>query len=137
MSPEQELVTVMTINYHGETLRYEAMLNGSGIFYTWKDAETVTVDPLLSQAVGGIKLQVRPDDVEEVKAILKKFESDDESITQKAEIVHNGAQYIHIDEYCPNCDNFGVYMEHGSFLKRLSKFGQKRKRTCTDCKHEW
>lgn len=137
MGSEQNLVTVITVSYHGETLRYDALLDGTGIFYTWTGAEAATLGPEASGIAAGIRLQVKAEDFEEVEAILKEAEADNESIERLATINFNGERYIHVDEYCPKCDNFGIYMEHGSMIKRLSQLGRKRKRHCTECMEEW
>ena len=41
-----------------------------------KDEYTVTIDPLLSNAIGGIKLTVRKEDAFHAENLLRKFEED-------------------------------------------------------------
>ncbi len=53
-----------------------ARLDEEGITCYLKDEYTVTIDPLLSNAVGGIKLMVLPDDFEEAKALLAGYDKD-------------------------------------------------------------
>jgi DNA-directed RNA polymerase subunit RPC12/RpoP len=53
-----------------------ARLDEEGITGYLKDAYTVTIDPILSNAVGGIKLMVHPDDFEEAAALLAGYDKD-------------------------------------------------------------
>jgi hypothetical protein len=53
-----------------------ARLDEEGITCYLKDEYTVTIDPILSNAVGGIKLMVHPDDAEEAKALLAGYDKD-------------------------------------------------------------
>jgi hypothetical protein len=59
-----------------------ARLDEEGITCYLKDEFTVTIDPFLSNAVGGIKLMVLPDDFEEAKTLLAGYDKDyRESVT--------------------------------------------------------
>lgn len=72
-----------------------ARLNEEGITCYLKDEYTVTIDPILSNAVGGIKLMVLPDDFEEATTLLAGFDKDyRESITCPKCGSHN-VEYIH------------------------------------------
>jgi DNA-directed RNA polymerase subunit RPC12/RpoP len=53
-----------------------ARLDEEGITCYLKDEYTVTIDPILSNAVGGIKLMVLPDDFEEAKNLLAGYDKD-------------------------------------------------------------
>lgn len=53
-----------------------ARLDEEGITCYLKDEYTVTIDPILSNAVGGIKLMVHPGDFEEAKALLAGYDKD-------------------------------------------------------------
>ena len=53
-----------------------ARLDEEGITCYLKDEYTVTIDPFLSNALGGIKLMVLPDDFEEAKALLAGYDKD-------------------------------------------------------------
>ena len=53
-----------------------AKLKAGGVHCYLKDENTVTMDPLLTVAVGGIKLMVTETDVPEVLRILKSFDND-------------------------------------------------------------
>src|SRR6185312_3479850 len=71
-----ELVTVRTFNnYISANLLLSKLRNG-GVECYLKDENTVTMDPLLTYAVGGIKLVVKKEDTEEVLKILRQFDDD-------------------------------------------------------------
>jgi hypothetical protein len=53
-----------------------ARLDEEGITCYLKDEYTVTIDPILSNAVGGIKLMVHPGDFEEAIHLLAGFDKD-------------------------------------------------------------
>ena len=71
-----ELVTVRTFtNYFSANILLSKLRDG-GIQCFLKDEYTVTMDPLLMNAVGGIKLVVNKDDAEEVLQLLQHFDED-------------------------------------------------------------
>lgn len=51
-------------------------LQDAGITCYLKDEHTVTMDPILSNAIGGIKLVVKESDVEDAKILLQQFDED-------------------------------------------------------------
>ncbi len=69
-----ELVTVRTFtNYFSANILLTRLRDG-GIECYLKDEQTVTMDPLLTYAVGGIKLVVKKNDVPEVLSLLQHFD---------------------------------------------------------------
>ena len=88
-----ELVTVRTFsNYISANLLLSKLRNG-GIECYLKDENTVTMDPILTYAVGGIKLVVKKEDTEEVVKILRQF---DEDYMQKAVCPKCGSHKIEL-----------------------------------------
>ena len=53
-----------------------ARLDEEGITCYLKDEHTVTIDPFLSNAIGGIKLMVLGDDFEEAKTLIAGYDKD-------------------------------------------------------------
>jgi predicted RNA-binding Zn-ribbon protein involved in translation (DUF1610 family) len=86
-----ELVTVRTFNNYFSAYIMLSKLKDGGIRCYLKDEFTVTVDPILSNAVGGIKLVVNKDDESEVLEILKKFDED-----------------YHRQSLCPKCGSHEI-----------------------------
>lgn len=71
-----ELVTVRTFTNYFSANILLAKLRDGGIQCYLKDEYTVTMDPLLMNAVGGIKLVVNKNDVEEVLNVLQHFDEE-------------------------------------------------------------
>ncbi len=65
----------------------------SGIECFLKDEFTVTVDPILSNAIGGIKLIVKKEDAEEANLLLQQF---DEAFRQNAVCPKCGSKTIEL-----------------------------------------
>jgi DNA-directed RNA polymerase subunit RPC12/RpoP len=66
-------VTVKTFDNSMDAHMLKSRLENEGIRCFLIDDETVTMNPLFSQAIGGIKLKVDEKDVPEVKIILKEI----------------------------------------------------------------
>ncbi len=67
----EELVTIKTYIYPYSLAIVKSLLDEEDIFYTVKDELIVQTHPFYSNAVGGIKLQVRASDAERVTTLLK------------------------------------------------------------------
>jgi len=73
---QMEFVTVRTFtNYFSANILLSKLQDGCVQCFL-KDEFTVTVDPILANAVGGIKLMVKKNDEAEVFQILKHFDED-------------------------------------------------------------
>ncbi|KRB54811.1 DUF2007 domain-containing protein [Flavobacterium sp. Root186] len=62
--------TIAVFNYLHETVVLKHLLEQQEIPYFFENEMTLSVMPLYSNAVGGIKLKVHPNDFEEVQQIL-------------------------------------------------------------------
>ena len=69
-----ELVTVATFLTPGDAEPARTALEAAGFHVLAKDLATVYADGLLSPMLGGVRLQVPPDEVEEAVAFLKAAE---------------------------------------------------------------
>ena len=67
----EQLITIKTFQYPYSLAIIKSLLDEAGIFYFVKDEFIVQTHPFYSNAVGGIKLQVRPEDAERAIDILK------------------------------------------------------------------
>jgi len=132
-----KLVTIKTFYYDHETLLYEPQLRSAGIYYMLKDHKTVTIDPFLSAALGGIKLQVKEEDVERAIALIREIEKNQEAGEEEIEISIEGKVFDKLLEECPKCDSDKIYVERLSFFKSLFPTFAIRKYHCNDCKHLW
>jgi hypothetical protein len=71
-STENHLVVVMSVTYAYELAVLRQELEHAGIESFLKDELTVQVNPFLSNAIGGVKLQVRERDLPRTLEILKE-----------------------------------------------------------------
>ena len=62
--------TIAIFNYQHETVVLKHLLEQEEIPYFFENEVTLSVMPLYSNALGGIKLKVHPNDFEEVQQIL-------------------------------------------------------------------
>ena len=86
-----DIVTIRTFQNYFSAHILLTRLRSMGIECYLKDEFTVTVDPILSNAVGGIKLVVKKENEEEAYTILKKL---DEEFMKSA--------------VCPRCGNHTI-----------------------------
>ena len=70
------LVTVRTFDNWFKANITLTKLQDGGVECYFKDDFTVTIDPILSNAIGGIKLQVKEEDVAETLKILQQFDEE-------------------------------------------------------------
>jgi predicted RNA-binding Zn-ribbon protein involved in translation (DUF1610 family) len=71
-----ELVTIRTFNNYFSANILLTKLRDAGIQCYLKDEYTVTIDPLLTNAVGGIKLVINKKDSQEVFGLLQLFDDE-------------------------------------------------------------
>jgi DNA-directed RNA polymerase subunit RPC12/RpoP len=71
-----ELITLRTFNNYFSANILLTKLRDAGIKCYLKDEYTVTIDPLLTNAVGGIKLVINKEDSQEVFELLQQFDED-------------------------------------------------------------
>jgi DNA-directed RNA polymerase subunit RPC12/RpoP len=107
-------------------------LEEEGINCWLKDENTVTIDPILTNAIGGIKLMVHESQVERAKELLR--------------IMHNKE---HLAIECPNCRSHNVeYIvtnrKAGNWLSAITTFvlgdfamAPHKVYHCFDCGHEF
>jgi DNA-directed RNA polymerase subunit RPC12/RpoP len=94
---EEQFRFLESYTYSSEAQIFKGLLESRGLEVFMRDNHTVDADPLVSNAVGGVKLFVRVQDFENASKIL-------------AEV-----QQFSLDEHgqpvaCPNCHNIKVEM---------------------------
>ena len=85
-------ITILTVNYINELMVIQSLLDAEEIEYIIKDEYTVQTDPFLSNAIGGIKLQVKEEDVENAIEILKELEFFKEDDLIESSLIENDSQ---------------------------------------------
>ena len=125
-----KLITLATYTYTTEAYVLTAKLEAEEIEYFLKNENLLSTQQFLSNAVGGMDVQVREKDLEKAKAILKIVEQNrKESQEVPAELTKDFEKVL---IYCPECESSNVYRKKGSFFS----FGAKE-HVCVDCKHKW
>jgi len=130
------LVTIKVFSYDHETLLYEPQLQSAGIYYYLKDHKTATVDPFLSNAMGGIKLMVKEEDVERAVKLIREIEQNEKERDDEHLIKIDGMKFIKVLDDCPKCESDEVYIEKTSYLKDMFSFSKKI-HYCKKCEHQW
>lgn len=71
-----EFITVAVFDYPHEIAVLKHLLDQSELQYFFENETMTNIAPMYSQALGGIRLKVHPNDVEMVREILKKLKDD-------------------------------------------------------------
>jgi DNA-directed RNA polymerase subunit M/transcription elongation factor TFIIS len=125
-----ELITIKTFDNYFSASILLTRLQSEGVDCWLKDEHTVTIDPLLTNAVGGIKLVVRDEDAKAVMQLLQQYE---EELRQKL--------------HCPMCGgrhfNYVTKQSAVNYLTAIATFMFSRYAValdyvyqCADCGYE-
>ncbi|RNC88375.1 MAG: DUF2007 domain-containing protein [Winogradskyella sp.] len=129
-------VTVAKYQYSSEAQIAKGRLEADGIKVFLSDNLTIDTDPLVSNAIGGVKLKVYSENEQDARDILKSI---------KAYSVDDNGQPI----ACPNCGNHHVelFSSIDSFKSLMAflfgiitftlPFHTRYKYVCDDCKTEF
>ncbi|MBT8264087.1 MAG: DUF2007 domain-containing protein [Muriicola sp.] len=117
-----EFYTIGSFEYPADVQIIKGRLESEGIMVFLRDENTLNTDPLISQAIGGVKLQVYTKDKNRAIAIydeIRNYALDDDGnpIT------------------CPNCkaQRSEVYYTRKGILNKLFPFFEKKKYKCLQC----
>ncbi len=126
-----ERVTVKTFDTSVNAHLFRIELENEGIESFIYDEETITMDPLLSNAIGGIKVKINAKDIERTKEFLTKREEEN-------------------NPPCPNCGskrimtNFRSFKSASGIISAIAAFlftifppMFKTVNKCLDCNHEF
>ena len=67
---DEELVTVHNANWIHDALFVKSVLEGDGIDAFVPDEHTLSVDPALGAALGGVRVQVRASDADRARQVI-------------------------------------------------------------------
>ena len=73
----EDYLTLAVFTYPHETLIVRNLLESEGIRYVFLNETMVSIFPFYSNALGGIKLKVHPDDFKAARKILEKLDPSD------------------------------------------------------------
>ncbi len=97
-----EFITIKSFEYPHEAQIIKNKLETEGIFVFLKDEYTIQTDNFLSNAIGGVKLQVMKEDVITSKEILALFKQEYQSTLQEITLAKDTIVN------CPNCNSIEV-----------------------------
>ena len=133
-----KLVTVQTFDNAIDLALLKSKLESEGIACYVFDELTVTINPLWSNGIGGIKLKINENDIEKAQLILQEIQ---ESATLDAD----GKKKI-----CPKCESSDLYVNFKSmrgtkgilsmiimFLFVVFPFYYKNLYKCKKCNYEF
>jgi hypothetical protein len=140
------IVTLAKFTFPTEAYPLITRLEEEGIECFLADENIVSVQPFLSNAVGGVKINIREEDWERASIILKELKTESE---KKESLVDDKWKkgFVKVDVYCPNCESSNVYIKRFSFFKTvlavlfafiyLPLTFIKKEHFCADCGHIW
>lgn len=119
---KQEFYILGSFEYAADVQVIKSKLESEGIPVFLRDENILNTDPLISSAIGGVKLSVYSRDKE------------------RALEIYNEIRAYAMDEHgqpvvCPNCKarRSEVYFSRKSLLHKLFPFLEERKYRCTKC----
>ena len=137
------LITVKTFTYSQEAAIIHAFLESEGIECYLKDELTAQINPFYSNAIGGIKLQVKKSDYSKAAEILNASESNkqNQEASVKTELLPNDNNEIR----CPICGSTEVSKPRTStralaiscLLLGFPLLFIDKYRHCFDCGHDF
>lgn len=122
MPTPEKFYTLGAFEYPADVQVIKGRLEADGIYVFLRDENLLNTDPLASQAIGGVKLQVYTRDKERAIAIYDEF--------RRYALDEAGNPVI-----CPNCKaqrSEAYYARKGIFHK-LFPFFEKKKYRCLKC----
>ncbi len=121
---KNEHTILAVFEYSTEAQVVKSKLDSENIRTMLMDEKTIDSDPLLSQAIGGVKLLVHNDDLDKASIVyneIRTYEKD------------NNGNAIN----CPNCNSQKILVaeaQRKTFFFMLFPFFESRKLICNDCK---
>ena len=116
--------TLAVFEYSTEANLIKSKLESENIRTRLLDEKTIDSDPLISQAIGGVKLQVHNDDAQKALEIFNKI--------RKYQTDENGN-----DMHCKQCNSTQILVapaERKNIFYMLFPFFEKTKHICNECK---
>lgn len=120
---EDSLTTIAVFQYSSEALIIKGKLESENIRVFLADEYTVDTDPLVSNAIGGVKLQVNVAQVEIAKTIIKNID----------------ASLLKEEIRCSKCSsiNFSLKLTFKNIILKLIPINGKFEYKCSDCKTDF
>jgi DNA-directed RNA polymerase subunit RPC12/RpoP len=133
---QDTFVTIARFPYSTEAQIIKGRLEADGIQVFLSDNLTIDTDPLVSQAIGGVKLKVLAKDEKEARAILKSIKTyalDDHGKAIKCPNCHQD----HIELYSTITDLKSLLSFVIGFITSTLPFSTRYQYKCDDCNTEF
>jgi hypothetical protein len=119
---EEKFYLLASFEYAADVQIIKGKLESEGIPVFLRDENTLNSDPLISNAIGGVKLQVYSRDKERALEIYNEVRA--------YALDENGKPIV-----CPNCkaSKSEVYYSRKGIFYKLFPFFEKRKYKCLNC----
>lgn len=119
---EEKFYQLASFEYAADVQIVKGKLESEGIPVFLRDENTLNSDPLISNAIGGVKLQVYSNDKERALAIYNEV---------RAYALDDNDNPV----VCPNCKatKSEVYYNRKGVFYKLFPFFEKRKYKCLNC----
>jgi hypothetical protein len=141
------LKTLHVYTYPAEIYALKARLSAEDIPFFTNDELTISINPLLSNAIGGLKLKVMEHDYERAKRVLDDFYRTLDTDRSKND-PNWDKNYERVETWCPVCESSNVYKEKTetgagllnfflALILRIPWAFSKQKHFCADCGHTW
>jgi len=111
----------------------KGLLESNGIEAFIFDENTLSIDPILTTALGGIRLMVRSTDYENALAIIKEIDEENKKEILNLKCLVCGSSDIKIKNP-PNWTYFFIMIITFAITPTA---GNRKKYVCNVCKHKW
>jgi len=143
---EDRLITIATFMYLTEAYPLITRLEDEGIECSMGDENIVSVQPFLSNAVGGVKVNIKESDWERALSILKQIKQDNK-VEEKKIDEKWVKDFVAVETYCPECESTQVFRRKFPWYLTvlaiifapiyLPLVFLTKKHYCGDCGHIW
>ena len=134
---ENAFIKVATFQYSSEALVIKGRLESEGIEVVMVDNFTIDTDPLVSNAIGGVKLFVKKEQLEDAQRILSdisRFSLDDTG--QEITCPECGSSKVELGSTIRDGKSFLSFL-FGTILFGTLPFYIKYKYRCNNCSNEF
>lgn len=131
---EEKFTLVRRFQYSSEAVIYQGKLESQGVEVFLRDLNTIDSNPLYSNAVGGIKLFVKTEDISKANEILNDvslYSVDDDN--QPLKCPNCGAEQVAMETSIDGIKSFFRVIFLGAFALLFSKYKYK----CQNCNAEF
>jgi DNA-directed RNA polymerase subunit RPC12/RpoP len=131
---DEKFTLLRRFQYTSEAIIYQGKLESQGIDVFLRDNNIVDSNPLYSNAVGGVKLFVKTEDLKKAEEVLGEvslYAVDDES--QPVKCPKCGEEQVEMEIAIEGVKSFFQVAILGAFAQFFSKYKYK----CQNCKNEF